>query len=407
MRILLLHSSSDIYGASKIFLQTVKLLKKQGYHTVVALSYKGPLSIELEKLGVEVHIINLAILRRKYFNLPGIVNRYKRWGVAVKDLSALIDKHQIDTIYSNTIAVLVGGYIAKQKNLQHIWHLHEIIEKPVFLHKFLASRLRKWADKIIVVSKAVETHWKDAITAPKMFQVYNGLPDLTLSTRIISSNANALSGIEDAAITDKNYRSDLNIPKDAIVIGMAARIHFWKGQTYFIDIARTLLLNEKMSYNNAKKAPLYFIIAGDPFPGYEHLQLQMENAIKESDLSDRIFYIGLVKDMDLFYRAINLLILPSQQPDPLPTVVLEAMQYALPIVATAQGGALEMVAENETGIFIPLHNVTAAADKITNLLNEAKLVDYGNAGKKRVNKYFSVDAFEKNIVAVFEKPITH
>ena len=30
MRILLLHSSSDLYGASKIFLQTVTLLRKQG-----------------------------------------------------------------------------------------------------------------------------------------------------------------------------------------------------------------------------------------------------------------------------------------------------------------------------------------------------------------------------------------
>jgi glycosyltransferase involved in cell wall biosynthesis len=419
MRILLLHSSSDIYGASKIFLQTVQLLKKSGHYTIVALSNEGPLSLELEKAGVEVHIINLAILRRKYFNVAGVFNRYKKWGVAVQALSELIDQHQIDTVYSNTAAVIVGGYIAKKKKLQHIWHLHEIIERPLFLHKFLASRLRKWADKIIVVSKAVEADWKDPITGPKMFQVYNGLPLIATSNILPSLVASEISNYHQIK-GNPNLRTQLNIPSDAIVIGMAARIHFWKGQNYFIDIAHALLLRAKQLSKNSATAPLYFIIAGDPFPGYEHLQTEMENAIKAYQLSDRIFYVGLVKEMDLFYRAINVLVLPSQQPDPLPTVVLEAMQYGLPVVATAQGGALEMVigevsaAESllnnnihaATGVFIPLTDVQVAADKIESILNIHKLQALGAAGKIRVENYFSAASFEKNILSVFEKPIS-
>jgi glycosyltransferase involved in cell wall biosynthesis len=419
MRILLLHSSSDIYGASKIFLQTVQLLKKSGHYTIVALSNEGPLSLELEKAGVEVHIINLAILRRKYFNVAGVFNRYKKWGVAVQALSELIDQHQIDTVYSNTAAVIVGGYIAKKKKLQHIWHLHEIIERPLFLHKFLASRLRKWADKIIVVSKAVEADWKDPITGPKMFQVYNGLPLIATSNILPNLVASEISNYHQIK-GNPNLRTQLNIPSDAIVIGMAARIHFWKGQNYFIDIAHALLLRAKQLSKNSATAPLYFIIAGDPFPGYEHLQTEMENAIKAYQLSDRIFYVGLVKEMDLFYRAINVLVLPSQQPDPLPTVVLEAMQYGLPVVATAQGGALEMVigevsaAESllnnnvhaATGVFIPLTDVQVAADKIESILNTHKLQTLGAAGKIRVENYFSAASFEKNILSVFEKPIS-
>ena len=412
MRILLLHSSSDIYGASKIFLQTVKLLQQQGHTTVVALSSEGPLSVELEKLGVQVQIINLAILRRKYFNVSGIINRYQKWVAAVKALSAFIDSHQIDTVYSNTAAVLVGGYIARKKNLQHIWHVHEIIEKPVFLHTFLASRLRNWADKIIVVSKAVEAHWQDALpkgrnATPTMHQIYNGLPAINDTPNTSSDHVLSL-------------RTKLSIPSDAIVIGMAARIHFWKGQTYFIDIAKALLHRAQQNNNNKHQPPLYFIIAGDPFPGYEHLQVEMEKAILDNKLSDRIFYVGLVEDMALFYRSIQLLILPSQQPDPLPTVVLEAMQYGLPVAATAQGGALEMVigelneAENllnnkvhsATGIFIPLNDSRVAAEKIESILPIEKLQSLGEAGKKRVEQYFSAASFEKNMVSVFEQPIS-
>jgi glycosyltransferase involved in cell wall biosynthesis len=96
------------------------------------------------------------------------------------------------------------------------------------------------------------------------------------------------------------------------------------------------------------------------------------------------------------------------------------MQYALPVVATAQGGALEMVigevsaAESllnnnvhaATGVFIPLTDVQVAADKIESILNTHKLQALGAAGKIRVENYFSAASFEKNILSVFEKPIS-
>mgnify|MGYP000043817750 FL=1 len=76
MRILFLHSSSDVYGASKIFLQTVSIAQKNGHTVVVALSNKGSLEASFKAMGVELHIVNLGIIRRQYFNLNGIINRF-------------------------------------------------------------------------------------------------------------------------------------------------------------------------------------------------------------------------------------------------------------------------------------------------------------------------------------------
>ena len=42
-RILIFHSSNDLYGASKILIQVIDLLNKNGYETHVFLPYKGPL----------------------------------------------------------------------------------------------------------------------------------------------------------------------------------------------------------------------------------------------------------------------------------------------------------------------------------------------------------------------------
>ena len=222
MRILFLHSSSDAYGASKIFLQTVSIAQKNGHTVVVALSNKGSLEDSFKAMGVEVHIVNLGIIRRQYFNLAGIINRFQKWRNAVGVLKKIIQSHQIDTIYSNTAAVLIGGYIARRNGLKHIWHIHEIIEKPFFLHRFLAWRFRATADELIVVSKAVQNHWQDALPENKITQIYNGIEPIQVSSA-------------------PDFKTTLHIPVDALVIGMAARIHYWKGQSYFVEIARALL----------------------------------------------------------------------------------------------------------------------------------------------------------------------
>ena len=73
MRILLLHSSSDLYGASKIFLQTVTLLRKYGHQCVVVLSNKGSLEgIIMNKIGDIFIIYNLlGLLLAISFKSPG------------------------------------------------------------------------------------------------------------------------------------------------------------------------------------------------------------------------------------------------------------------------------------------------------------------------------------------------
>jgi glycosyltransferase involved in cell wall biosynthesis len=378
MRILLLHSSSDLYGASKIFLQTVTLLRQHGHNCVVVLSNKGILEQALESVGAEVFIVNLGILRRKYFSIAGLFNRIQKWRSASNELNSLIHKHQIELVYSNTAAVLIGAWVARKNKLKHVWHIHEIIEQPKLLHQFLGWQMRKGADKLIVVSDAVAKCWEShLLDKTNLIRIYNGIEPIIQPVTI-------------------DYRKQLNVPDDAIVLGLAGRIHVIKGQPYFLEIAHAL-----KKQNNFSK--LHFFIAGDSYPGQEYLLDQMFALIRAYNLEASVHYLGQVDAMSNFYTAIDLLVVASIQPDSLPTVILEAMQYGLPVAATAQGGALEMVQENETGIFIPLDNAVIAAEKINTILPASVRQQMGAAGKERVATYFSQAAFEKNITAVFEK----
>jgi glycosyltransferase involved in cell wall biosynthesis len=241
--------------------------------------------------------------------------------------------------------------------------------------------MKHYTATIICVSKAVQNHWSKNSPSllSKMQVVYNGIGPIEKST-------------------EANFKTQYQIPKEAIVIGMAGRVHFWKGQSYFLQIAKQLL---NPSTKNNPTAPLYFIITGDAFPGYEYLVDEIQNFIKNHQLGDRIFYTGFEHEMDKFYSSIDLLILPSQLPDPLPTVVLEAMQYGIPVAATEQGGALEMIAENETGIFIPMNDVSIATNKIYELLQKEDQLAMKEKCIQRLNQHFSITAFENNIANLF------
>src|SRR5690606_38430326 len=111
---LMLHSSSDMYGASKIFLIMVLLLRDAGHEVYVVLSEEGELAQEIRKEGVEVHIVRLGILRRKYFNPKGLINRIKVIKDARVSLVELAKQREITHVYSNTTAVLVGAWVARE-----------------------------------------------------------------------------------------------------------------------------------------------------------------------------------------------------------------------------------------------------------------------------------------------------
>ena len=374
--ILMLHGSSDLYGASKIFLESVRVLMHAGYGIVVVLSEDGPLVEELKRLKAEVHIHKLGILRRKYFNPSGLLNRVNTIWKAKAFLEELMVKKQITHIYSNTSAVLVGAFLARKKGVRHIWHLHEILLSPRWFARAMGKIINSNADKVVVVSQAVWDNWKDKVDESKLVLLHNGIdyqPYLQSKTDI---------------------RTEILGSEGKILIGMIGRINHWKGQGYFLDIAQSLV----QTHQN-----VHFVIVGDAYPGTEHLVTEMEEKIKNSGLQTQVSYLGFRRDIPEILNALDIFVLPSILPDPFPTVILEAMAAAKPVVATAHGGANEMIVEEETGFLVPWDNAEAAAKPISELVeNNAMRKEMGEMGRSRVLDKFSPESFRRNFLRLFE-----
>ncbi|MCW3088215.1 MAG: group 1 glycosyl transferase [Sediminibacterium sp.] len=376
MNILILHGSSDLYGASKILLVTVDVLKKHGHHPTVVLTEQGPLAAILEQQGIEVIYIRLGILRRKYKSLKGLLNRLGVLRKAYLALKQLAKQKNIDLIYSNTTAVLAGAYTAKKLGIRHIWHVHEIIEKPFWMYRFIGGLLNRYSSAVIVVSEAVKKSWGRFVPGEKMHLLYNGI------------------GYEPYLQPSDRLRTELSLGPDTIIIGMIGRVHWWKGQAYFLEIAGHL---------SRKFHQLRFVMIGDAFPGYEYLYQELAILKQEENIEGVVHDLGYRTDVAELLQGFDILVLPSTQPDPFPTVVLEAMAAAKPVVATAHGGALEMVDNGSTGILIPPDNAYEAALCMEKLVTGAQERQrMGEAGRKKVLAVYSLAAFENKLIKILE-----
>jgi glycosyltransferase involved in cell wall biosynthesis len=372
MKTLYIHGSADHYGSAKILLDILRLPGNTS-NAIAVLPHDGILVNDIKALGIPVHIMNIGVLRRKYMTPWGIVGRVFLWLTAISKLKRLIAEQNIQRIYVNSANVILGPALKQKNQTELVWHLHEIVESPTILKSFL-SYLIKQADQVIAVSKATQNFWQNAIGEKKVELLYNGMQ---------------LDKFDNLVTDKKNILSYAN--ENGLLVGMIGRVQHWKGQHYLLEII------ERYLQLHPKDQSTQFIIAGDPYPGYDQLAVDLVMDIKRKNLFDRVFYLGYRADVPQVLASIDLLVLPSTSPDPLPTVVLEAMAACKPILATEQGGALEMIIENETGKFMPLANAQQAASILANLLSDkTALKEMGKAGRRRVEKEFSPAAFAEN-----------
>ena len=90
--------------------------------------------------------------------------------------------------------------------------------------------------------------------------------------------------------------------------------------------------------------------------------------------------------------------------DVFPTVILEAMASARPVVSTAIAGIPEAVVHGLTGLVVPTGDVDALANALERLIRDQWLrCTFGNEGRKRIEQYFKVETTIAPLMALFER----
>lgn len=376
--ILYLHAGAEMYGADKILLELVTGLDKSKFHPIVVLPNDGILKDKLIENGVETYVVHYPILRRKYFNLKGIINYGLSYFGKSNEIVKLLKNKKIDIIHANTTAVLEGIYLKKKLKCKLIWHVHEIILKPAIINKTISYLIGKYADKCVAVSEAVKKHLIDSkfIDEDKVEVIYNGVDTERFNP----------------SVENEYLYKEWNIPNEAVKVGMIGRVNAWKGQNDFLDAAEGLL----KKYSN-----LYIFIVGSAFAGEEWRVDELKKKIADSQNKDRIIFSEFRTDTPEIHSFFDVLVLPSTNPDPLPTVVLEAMGCGTPVVGYNHGGVTEMVINGETGLLAEVKNSKDLGRKIQQALeSDYKLM--GQKARDRAVKNFSEYSFINNFSKVYD-----
>ena len=365
-KILLLHSSNDLYGASKIFLQIVQILSNQGYEIHVLLPSKGPMDDLLEnKINLNYH--SLGVLRKKYLNPLGLINRILTNLKAIKFLSSYIKNNEINLVYTNTSPILAGGIAAQKNKIPSLFHIHEIPVGNKFYELFSGQMINKYSNRIITVSNSVRNHWIKYVNENKIERIYNG---------IVFEKNQLFKRIEK---DDTDY-----------VITSVSRLIPYKGHNYLIDIAEELLKKSKK---------FKFWIIGDTLKSYSNYERRLKKRVTELGLSNRIKFLGFRNDISNVLEQSNLFIHTAISPDPLPTVLFESLYNNLPTVATNLGGAVEILDNGNNGLLIPYNDSKKAANLISDYCSNNKLQkNHLDNSKKNFKINFSPELFKKNIL---------
>ena len=120
--------------------------------------------------------------------------------------------------------------------------------------------------------------------------------------------------------------------------------------------------------------------------------------VKELSLGSNVVFVGSRYDVQNFYKGAYIYV-HSSPAEGLPTVLLEAMFYSLPIVSTDSiPGVSEILKQNEYGIITRVGDEKDLADAIARVYNNKELRDkLVLKGKERVR-----DFFPQTVIAQFE-----
>ncbi len=365
--ILLVHSSNDLYGASKILITVIEVLIKSGHSVHLVLPENGPLNNHEAINKLNLSIINLGVFRKKYYNFFGLINRLFLIIKSTFQIKKIINIYDIDLVYTNTSTVISPTFAAYLTKVPSIFHIHEIPFGSKLYTKFLTNIFNLFCDKIIAVSNSTRDFWiKKGLVHNKIIVINNGFSfDFSSTKKIVNSK---------------------------IVFTSISRIIPYKGHLFLIELFNEILKERK---------DLIVQMVGDTLPYYKNYLNKLKSKVKGYKIEKNIIFLGHRNDIKSILDKSHFFIHAPITPDPLPTVIFEAIQSKTPVICTDNGGAREILNDFSSGLLIDYNNIKKSTQLILNYINDL------DRQKKNVNdsmnfilENFNYEIFSKKLKAL-------
>ena len=356
-------------GAETTLYHLLAALDRQEYQNeVISLTDRGPTAARIESLGVPVRA--LAMMR----SMPN--------PLAIRRIAKILRRsrpHIVQTwmYHSN----LLGGLAAQAAGgIPVIWGIHhskidsrDTKRFTVWTVRACAWFSRQLPVRIICCANSSElAHVQLGFDPQKMEVIYNGI-----DSKLFQPNPEARLAL----------RSRLKIPPDALLIGMAGRLHRHKDHKNFFAAARLL---------HTEFPDVHFVLCGEG--------LVPENPKLSAEVVDGLrgycHLLGLQRDMPAFYSGLDIAA-NSSSSEAFPLAVGEAMACGIPCVVTDVGDSPAIV--GDTGRVVQAQQPSLMSSAWRELIHAGAETRemLGKAARERVVTHFSVTQFAQRYQSLY------
>lgn len=370
--VLHLIDSAGLYGAEAVTLSLLEQIKESDCQGVLGCLYDRPggvplIAVKGKELGLRVELFLIG----RGIDVIGLwkIARY----IKLKKI-AIVHTHGYKP---NILMALLPRNLCKHVVTVHGW-AKESGSCVMKFYEFLDALALRRADRVIAVSHGVKSDLIARGLPPGPIRlVPNGIK---LWPRHIDDH-NDCERIEG--------RRALGLHGDEFLIGAVGRLSRVKGHADLI---------EAFSRARANFDRAVLMIAGEG-----PLREELERTVKRLNLADVVQLLGFVGDIHRFLKAIDLFVMPSYS-EGMPVALLEALAASRPVLATCVGGIPEVIGLANAGVLVCPGDITALADGITTLGHDTqKRIDLAEAGRKIVEKAFSVHAMARSYATIYRE----
>lgn len=185
-------------------------------------------------------------------------------------------------------------------------------------------------------------------------------------------------------------RRELDLPDNAPLVAVFARLDPVKGIEYFLEAAASV---------SARFPAARFLVVGEgrvfrdgALVGERPYKRELKAYAARLGLGERALFTGVRQDVPELLEEVSVSVMPCVLNEGLSNSVLESMAAGVPVVATSVGGNPEVVQDGITGLMVPPRDAGALARAICTILEDRDLAGrLGRAGRQYVADRFSVE----------------
>ncbi len=191
----------------------------------------------------------------------------------------------------------------------------------------------------------------------------------------------------------RSLRGSLGIDANAPVVLCIASLIERKA----VDVA---LRAFDRAWSRCPEAHLIVAGAGPERAALDQLQMMLPSA-------KAIHFVGECPTVGALLRDVGNVVISASRLEALPLTLLEAWYFGLPVVATAVPGHVDLMQDGKNGRMVPMDDVAALANALTELLlNPALARSMGEYGRREVRAGFLLQHNAERMQAAFDRVLS-